>query len=105
MLALDVAFLTVGDAIRPALPFYVFEAGIIIWKFAVEIGQRVEQIFRNPLFGLAFRLILRDRGHCFTCIHSRDSFLGVLRLGNKGKLAACDPGSGSSPGERARAMK
>jgi len=68
MLALDVAFLTLGEAIRPALPSYVFEAGIIIWKFAVEIGQRVEQIFRNPLFGLAFRLILRDRGHCFTCI-------------------------------------
>ena len=44
MFALDAAFRALGDAIRPTLLFYVFEAGIIVWKFAVKIGYRIVQI-------------------------------------------------------------
>ena len=39
MLALDAALLAPGDPIRPAQLFDVFEAGVIIRKFAVKIGH------------------------------------------------------------------
>ena len=38
MLALGLALFALGDAIRPTLHFYVFEAGIIILEVAVKIG-------------------------------------------------------------------
>ena len=39
MLTLDAALLALGDPIRPALLFYVLEAGVIIRKLAVKVGH------------------------------------------------------------------
>src|ERR1041385_2853679 len=41
-----------GYAIRPALFFDVFEAGVIVWKLSVELAYGVSQFGGNGLFGL-----------------------------------------------------
>ena len=61
MFALDITFLAFSDAIWPTLFFYVFEARIIIWKFAVKIGYLVVQICCIALFELVSGHTLRDR--------------------------------------------
>ena len=81
MLAFDAAFLALGDAIRPTLFFYVIEACIIIWKFAVQIGDRIAQIRRLALFELLARNGLRDRTHCPTCFQGI-AFYGLLDTEN-----------------------
>jgi hypothetical protein len=68
MLALNVAFLTPGEAVRPALLPYVFETGIIIRKFAVKVRYRIAQLFCTALLELPVLFTLRVRAHDPTCI-------------------------------------
>src|ERR1700716_1030853 len=67
MLAFEVAFRALGDAIRPTLFLHIFEARIINWKFPVQIGCRIVQIWRMALFELLVRHRLRDRADCPAC--------------------------------------
>jgi hypothetical protein len=80
MLTFDVAFLALGDALRPTLFFYVFKACIIIWKVAVQIGDRIAQICRLALFELLVRQGLRARAHGPTCFQGL-AFFGLLDTG------------------------
>jgi len=54
VLALHIALLAPGDTVRPARLFYVFQAGILIWKFAFKLGYRIPQVLR---IGLPVRIL------------------------------------------------
>jgi hypothetical protein len=74
VLALNVALLAPGDTVRPARLFYLFQAGILIWKFAFKIGSRIPQVWRIGLPARILQVTLGHRTRCFTCLHIEIAF-------------------------------
>src|SRR6266404_1469958 len=64
MLPLDAALLAFGDSIRPAFFLDIFEACIIVRKFAVEVCDRIAEFFGYALFGLHGRYRLPETLTC-----------------------------------------
>jgi len=56
MLAPDSTFLAVGNTIRPTQFFDVFQAGLILWEFAIKIVQHFGPFFTDIRLGFHFHV-------------------------------------------------
>jgi len=102
MLALDAALLALGHPIRPALLFDVFEAGIIIRKFAVKIGHRIEPFYCNARSGLHVRLA--EISSVLPYLYLRDRYRWLPENRARRRLDTCDRKSDGSRADRTPTM-
>src|SRR6266550_4225697 len=94
MLTFDAALLAFRDPVRAALLFDVFEAGIIIRKFAVKISHRIEPFFCDARSGPHVRL--PEIPGVLPYLYSRDKY--------RSRIVPCDCSFDGSPADRTPTM-